>query len=110
MTQSEPSLWAIAIVAIALGACGNAGSQSTAAPAATKESVYCCALQKVADACTTAISSQELRAAAQQWRSVGTSGNAEACKALVDTTTIGCVGPSPSDNYDIQDGIAACAR
>jgi hypothetical protein len=47
---------------------------------------------------------------AQQWRSVGTSGNAEACKALVDTSTIGCVGPSPSDNYDIQDGIAACAR
>jgi hypothetical protein len=49
------------------------------------------------------------RSSTAKWASVGNSGNAEACKILVDSETLGCSGGSTPGRNE-TDAVVACAN
>jgi hypothetical protein len=71
--------------------------------------LYCCMLRQLADHCTSSYDTSSLSQAVSNWRDVGNSGNAEACKALVDGQELGCYGNVSAD-FTESDAIALCSR
>jgi hypothetical protein len=73
-----------------------------------EEAVECCMLKRLAERCDSPNSTESLRKSVQQWRDVGSSGKADACKALIESKDNGCSGLSL--DYDEQDAIVDCAK
>jgi hypothetical protein len=88
------------VVSFGLVVGGCSGGDDAADP------VECCMLKKIADHCDTSNSTTSLQEHVQKWRSVGESGNAEACKSMIDNDDNGCSGPSLS--YDESDAVVDC--
>jgi hypothetical protein len=91
---------ALTVAAVGLPACGDDGADGGG------EAVECCMLKQLATRCNSPNSTDGLKEAVRQWRQVGESGKADACKALIDSTDNGCNGATL--NYDEQDAIVDC--
>ncbi len=68
--------------------------------------VECCMLTKLAENCDDPNSTTSLKESVQDWRDVGSSGDADACKAMINAEDNGCSGSR--ENYDEQDAVVAC--
>jgi hypothetical protein len=99
------------VIIVGLLGCSAAGDDD-------KEVLQCCMLKQLANHCTPpkcyptlgdepscSPPSQTLLDRIQQWRLVGTKGNGDACKALIDSADNGCFGDV---DYGEQDAIVAC--
>jgi len=87
----------LGFVSMALG-CGDDAEQ---------ESVECCMLKQLASRCESPNSTASLMESVREWRDVGNSGNAAACKAMIESKDNGCSGPTL--DYDEQDAIVDCS-
>lgn len=75
--------------------------------AEAEEAVECCMLKQLASRCNSPNSTAGLMESVREWRDVGNSGNASACKAMIESKDNGCSGPTL--NYDEQDAIVDCS-
>lgn len=72
-----------------------------------QEAVECCMLRQLASHCSSPNSTSGLMESVRQWREVGNSGNASACKAMINSEDNGCTGLTLQ--YDEQDAIVDCS-
>jgi hypothetical protein len=99
----------VLIVGLFLVGCGSDGNEcGTNAPQTMTptDSLQCCMLRTIAMHCSTGVSTQSLLQSAAQWRQVGESRNADACKQLIDSEDVGCSGASL--DYGEPEAVAAC--
>ncbi|HVY30644.1 MAG TPA: hypothetical protein VHB79_28990 [Polyangiaceae bacterium] len=100
----------VVLVGLLLAACGSDDKCGDYNPQATtmtpSDSLQCCMLRTIAMHCSTGVSTQSLLQSAAQWRQVGESRNADACKQLIDSENVGCSGASL--DYGEPEAVAAC--
>ncbi len=71
------------------------------------ESVECCMLRQLADACTQPNTSSSLAEEVSRWRQVADNGNDDACFRYVEDHELGC--SSGSFDYDERNALATCS-
>jgi hypothetical protein len=72
------------------------------------DSTECCMMRTIADRCDQSNASQSLRESVASWRSTGEKQDQAACKAILDSSIVGCSGGSGS-GYTEPEAAAACA-